>query len=396
MNRSAPSAGGAPPRVPRVLVVQRRLTHYRIPFFESLRRRLADDGIELVLAHGQGTAEEDSKADVGHLEWALPLPTRYLAGGRICWQPFTRAANGCELVVITLENKLVCNLAEQFRRTGRRVALWGHGANLQGDPRSWRERFKRRVARQADWWFGYTQLSMPLIAQSGFPAERVTILNNAVDTSQLRTQFEQVDPQRLARLRESIGLAGGAVGAYVGSLYEEKRLPFLLAAAQAVRARVPGFELIVVGSGPQAGLVRAFCAANPWAHYLGPRHGQDKVDTLALADVMLNPGLVGLGILDGFICEVPMVTTDCGLHSPEIAYLESGVNGVMTADDEAAFVDAVVRILAEPAHAQALRQGCADSARRYTVDEMAERFSAGVRAALAAPPRRFGQAARTA
>ena len=100
---------------------------------------------------------------------------------------------------------------------------------------------------------------------------------------------------------------------------------------------------------------------------------------------MLNPGLVGLGILDAFVCGVPMLSTDCGIHSPEIAYLENGVNGVMTADDLSAYVWASVNLLRDTQALGALRTGCVASAQEYTVENMARRFADGVTGCLEAP-----------
>lgn len=65
--------------------------------------------------------------------------------------------------------------------------------NLQGDPDSWRERFKRKVVSYADWWFGYTQMSVPLIERSGFPVERITVLNNSIDTAELAASVRSGD-----------------------------------------------------------------------------------------------------------------------------------------------------------------------------------------------------------
>lgn len=366
----------------RVVVVQRRLTHYRVAFFESLRSQLRSRDLELVLAYGEGTAEETKKKDGADIAWAHKLATRYVAGDRICYQPLGNLCRGVGMLVVTLENKLVCNLWHQLSDTQYKVGLWGHGANLQGDAKSLRERFKRRVARRADWWFGYTQMSRPLIAATGFPDERVTVLNNSADTRQMRAQFEAVDADSVVRWRRSHGIEGEHVGIFLGSLYEQKRIDFLLKAACDVRALVPDFELVVVGAGPQRTLVETFCQANRWAHYVGVLTGLEKVTALAAATVMLNPGLVGLGILDSFVCEVPMLTTDCGIHSPEIAYLQSGVNGVMTANALPDYVQAVVALLSNPDERARLAAGCRVSAAEYTVENMARNFAEGVERCL--------------
>lgn len=369
----------------KVLVIQRRMTHYRIPFFEALRHELAVRGCVLVLAYGKANQDELGKQDASDIEWAHRLSTKYFLGGRICWQPFSLVSKGADVVVLTPENKLIYNLIPQVFSKKMKVVLWGHGANLQGNPSSLREKFKRVVAKKADWWFGYTQMSVPLIERSGFPSDRITVLNNSIDTAELAAMCASVRPEALLRLRESIGLTGQHVGVYVGSLYEEKRIDFMLEAAAEIRAKVPDFEFLIVGSGPQKPLVEAFCAKQPWAHYLGVRKGQDKVDCIALAQVMINPGLVGLGILDSFVCEVPMLTTDCGLHSPEIAYLNSGVNGLMTSNTLPDYVDAVVDVFKDKSALEKLQAGCRESAKEYTVENMAKNFADGIMQCLQAP-----------
>jgi len=295
------------------------------------------------------------------------------------------SVNKADLIVLTPENKLISNLPEQYGRRFPRAALWGHGANLQGNPKSLRERFKRIVARRADWWFGYTDMSVPLIQQTGFPANRITVLNNSVDTTEMTQMRRCSTPDRLNALRRSIGLNGDRIGVFVGSLYSEKRIAFMLDAAVEIRKTLPDFEFLIIGGGPDESVVTRFCAQNSWAHYLGVRKGQDKVDAVALASLMLNPGLVGLGILDSFVCGVPMITTDCGLHSPEIAYLQDGLNGRMTTNTLDAFVKGAVEVLANEAIRDQLRAGCAASAERYTVENMARNFADGVLACLNAP-----------
>ena len=366
----------------KVVVVQRRMTHYRVAFFESLRSQLADRNVELVLAVGMGTVEEQRKNDGALIAWAHQIPTSYFWGGRICYQPLQSVCNGADMLVVTLENKLVCNLWHQFAAVPYKVALWGHGANLQGDSASLREKFKRRVARRADWWFGYTEHSRPLIAQTGFPDSRITVLNNAVDTAEMRQQFDSIALAELADWRASKGLGAGPICIFLGSLYEEKRIDFLLAAATTLREKIPGFQLLLVGAGPQKAMVEAFCAAHSWARFAGMLKGKEKVLALASATVMLNPGLVGLGILDSFVCEVPMVTTDCGLHSPEIVYLRSGSNGLMTENTLDAYVRECVALLCDAERLLAMKSACKSSGSQYTVENMAANFADGVERCL--------------
>ena len=377
------SCDNQPPR--KIVVVQRRLTHYRVPFFECLRTQLLHRGVQLELAYGEPTQSEKTKGDEGVLPWAKRLPTQYWLNGKLCWLDHRTIESPHDLVVLTSENKLLSNLPQQYGAWDKRVALWGHGANLQSQPTSLRERFKRVVARQADWWFAYTDMSVPLIERTGFPRDRITVLNNSVNTSEMASMRQNVTPAALQQLKNKLGIHGNSVGIFVGSLYSEKRVDFMLEVVTVIHDRLPGFEFLVVGAGPDHSLVDRFCLHNHWAKYLGVRQGQAKVDAMALANVMINPGLVGLGLLDSFVCGVPMLTTDCGLHSPEIAYLDNGVNGVMTANTVHDYASAVVTLLTDHAALARLQSGCEVSAKNYTVENMAHHFVDGVLRCLEAP-----------
>lgn len=367
----------------KVVIVQRRLTHYRVPLFTALRESLAADSIRLELLAGAAAPSEMAKRDAGSLPWAGSVGTRYLAGERLCWAPFGHHVRGADLVIVTQENRLLYNHYMLMRPRSFALAFWGHGANLQAaNPNSLAERYKRWTTARVDWWFAYTSHSVRLVEQAGFAGSRITNLENAVDTRQLRQARAALAESDVARLRDELGVADAPVGIFVGSLYGDKRLDFLVECADAIRRRVPAFNLVIVGEGPLRAWLDAQARTRPWLHCVGARFGKDKVRHVAMADLMLNPGLVGLGILDSFSLGVPMVTTDCGLHSPEIAYLESGSNGVMTANCASAYVEAVCGLLADRRKLERLRMGCLESASRYTIENMTNNFHLGIRQAL--------------
>ena len=369
-----------------VAIIQRRLTHYRVALFEALRSRLVEDDIELRLLHGDARPAELSKKDSGLIAWAEPLHTKYLLRDRLCWQPFARQVADADLVIITQENALLANHIALWCRPGKRLAFWGHGANLQGDTASLRERYKTWSTRQVDWYFAYTNLSAELLQQAGLPREKITVLDNAVDLSAMERSLNAVTDQDTQRVRQELDLIDGPIGLFIGSLYSHKRLDFLMEAGEVIRQKVPSFQLVIIGTGPEQVMIEAAAQRHNWLRYAGPRHGDDKAVLMQMAEIMLNPGLVGLGILDSFIGEIPMVTTHGGLHSPEIVYLESGVNGLMTANSVKAFADGCVRILTDADFQRDLIVGCQDAARRYTMTNMVEKFSHGILNAISGVP----------
>jgi len=367
---------------PRLLVVQRRLTHYRLPFFEGVRRQLQDAGIDFTLAHGDPTPDEREKRDEGHLDWAIHAPCTYALGGRLCWQPLRSLIERHDYAIVTQENKMLNNIPLLLGSQRCRIGLWGHGRNFQsaqGRMSGVAQALKAALSRRADWWFAYTEISAQLVREFGYPKDRITVLNNSIDTAELVASVSTAHSVGRAVLRRKYDLPPeGPVGLYIGSLYAEKRLDLLIDGAIEVQRRQPDFRLVIVGGGPEAGALAARAASLPWVRILGPRKGQEKAELLASADVILNPGLVGLGILDAFAAGLPIITTDCDLHSPEIAYLEHDANGVMTAPNAESFAEAVDGILRDAVFYERLCEGARRSAKSYGIDAMIDNFCRGV------------------
>lgn len=379
----------APESPTKVVIVQYRLLHYRIRLFELLRERLRERGVELMLVVGQPSVTERKRNDVGQLPWALQVRNRFLrlAGKDLLWQPLPGEARGAGLVVVMQENRILSNYWLQLCRLagGMPVAFWGHGRNYQSvAPGGLRERWKRWWLRHVDWWFGYTESTRRYVVDAGFPADRVTTLENAIDDSGFAGDLASITPPDVVQAAAALGIAPGAqVAIYCGSIYAEKRIAVLLQSADLLRERLPDFHLLVVGDGPDAAMVHEAARQRPWLHPLGSRVGREKALYYRMAQVMLNPGLVGLHVVDAFVARTPIVTQSSALHSPEYDYLEHGRNGLsVPADDAQSYADAVAGLYLQPGALQAMQQRCAADAGRYTLENMADNFADGVLAFL--------------
>jgi glycosyltransferase involved in cell wall biosynthesis len=374
---------------PVVLIAYKSLPQYRVRFFAALRERLAADGIDLVLVHGQPAKREAARRDTAELDWALRRRNRVLSLGRrdLIWQPCIRLALQADLVIVEQASRLLVNyplLALQALGAAR-VAFWGHGANLQHH-RAHRagELVKRFVSRHPHWWFAYTARARARVEELGYPGQRITVVQNAIDTRALEAACESVGAGEIEAFRRRHGLGAGPVGIFVGGLYADKRLPFLLEASDLIAGQLPDFRLLVIGDGPERAEFAARAAGREHVRILGPLFDREKAVALATARVMLMPGLVGLAVLDAFAARVPMITTAVEFHSPEIDYLVDGRNGIVAPDpeDAGAYADRVVSVLTDAALEARLAQGCAEAAALYTNEAMVSRFAEGVRAAL--------------
>jgi glycosyltransferase involved in cell wall biosynthesis len=359
--------GLTPPGVgrPVVTIVYRSLPHYRIAFYESLKAELDWRGVSLRLIYGQPDAEEAKKQDTGVISWGHVIQNRLIPVGArsLVWQPCTAMVRGSDLVIVEQASRLLLNYLLLARQSlgGSRVAFWGHGRNFQEHTASRvGESVKRLVSRWPHWWFAYTETSADVVRRLPYPPDRITVVQNAMDTASLRQQRASIGEETLVPLRLRWGIQSQNVAIYAGGLYAEKRVGFLLDAARALRRRIADFELIVIGAGPKQVLVEEAAREHRWIHYPGPRFGAEKVPYFSLSRVMLLPGLVGLAVLDSFALEVPLVTVDLPYHSPEIDYLRDGENGLKlpAGTDPEGYAAAVAGLLSDVEGQKRLQAGC--------------------------------------
>ncbi len=366
----------------RVVIIQRVLPHYRHSFFRELRSLCVGMDVDLQLYYGQERDGAVPKTYPLEESWAHPIVNVYLFPGKsdVCWHGGLPSLRGFDLVVVEHSNAIINNhfwlWGQSF--TGCPLAFWGHGRNYQSGRRRLRDVYKDAMLVKASWWFAYTRGGREYVVSKGFDPNRVAVVNNAVDTAQFKKDLDGLSDDLVKSVVGDRLFMSSDVGLFCGGLYSLKRLDFLVDCADAIRERRPGFQLVVVGDGPMMGFVREAASSRRWMHVVGEKIGVEKAAYFKVARVFLMPGLVGLAVLDSFVSGVPMVTTSVDYHSPEIEYLEHGLNGVVSEDDRDAYIDAVFRVLSDQDYYALLVRGALGSASQYSVHSMASNFVKGI------------------
>jgi glycosyltransferase involved in cell wall biosynthesis len=373
----------------KVVIICRVIRQYRQEFFERLKANLALENIDLELIDGFPDSKVAATMDTVTIPWSKQIAARELsiAKRKLYWQPCFREILNADLVVVIQSSNLLFNYFLVMLQTLglKKVAFWGHGKNFQGHQASGvGEYIKKLYSTKVHWWFAFTRLSAEVVKQLGYPSERITVVQNSINTNQIIEFYNSLSDSDLNRVRQDLGLTGNNVCIYTGGMYPEKRLPFLIEACQLIRQEIPDFEMLFIGSGKDKETAIQAAQKYSWIHYLGPKFNQDKVPYFKLSKLLLMPGLVGLAIVDSFAMAVPLITTAVDFHSPEIDYLEDGVNGcsVQEKDNPKAYAQKVISLLKHPTELETLREGCRHSAQTYTIETMAHNFSSGIVSAL--------------
>lgn len=366
----------------KVAIIFRMIHQYRKEFYDQLHESLLKDNIELTLIYGKiNSKDTKSRGDQVDVEWGKFIHNKIIriGGKELIWQPCLKDLKNKDMVIVENANKLLINYYLMLARRwmGLKFCYWGHGRNMQSNEDSIVNKFKYMYLNKCDWWFAYTQGVKDFLTSKGFPSNKITIVQNAIDTKILRQQYADVSESETKSLKNELGISGENVGIYCGAMYAEKKIDFILDSCYKIKEAVPDFQMLFLGSGIDAHKVSEAAAEHDWIHYVGPKFGQDRVKYFKIASIQIMPGAVGLGILDSFALETPLITTFQDFHGPEIYYLENEKNGLITEENLEVYSKAIIDLLVSKNYKKMIDY-CRLCAGKYTIEKMVSNFKVGV------------------
>jgi glycosyltransferase involved in cell wall biosynthesis len=206
----------------------------------------------------------------------------------------------------------------------------------------------------------------------------LTVVARGVDTVRF-------DPARRdAALRAAWGAGpDDPVMLSVGRLAPEKNLGVMVRTFEAIRSRIPGARLLVVGDGPMRAEIQARC---PGAIMAGQRTGEDLAVHYASADLFLFPSLTetfGNVTPEAMASGLPVVAFD---HAAAGRLIRSGENGLLAPwDDTEAFIEGAVVLAGDRSRARAIGRRARSTALGCGWDAVLDRFES-VLADVLRPP----------
>lgn len=373
----------------KVVIIQKYIPQYRLSFFTKLKDNLQQDNIDLIVIYGQPNKSESKRNDSAEIPWGEKIINRHINifGQELIWQPAFRYLDAVDLVIIEQANKLLINylLIIMGKIKNFDVAYWGHGKDFQASSdHNLSGKLKKFLSNKVNWWFAYTKNTADILTTYGYPIEKITIVENSIDTAELVALRSSVTEEDILAVKKLYQMQGSKKGIFIGALYKAKRLDFLMKACEIIKTNIPDFEMIVVGGGEEAPFIQNYSANHPWLKYTGPQYGKNKVILFSISDLFLSPDVVNLSLLDSFALGVPIITTASTKHSPEIDYLINGYNGFIMEDiyDENKYAEKVIDLLNHNEDLREMTANCLATAAKYTVENMVVNYGVGIRKVL--------------
>lgn len=366
---------------PRVVVIHPFVQVYRRALYERIYDRLAEQGRDLVVVWNEPPPRLRARGDSMEAEWTRRVPARWIRVGER-EMAYRRLGDlrltPADLVIVeqAVKNLESYPLLLRRRGLGPGVAMWGHGRSFSTTQSAPLAAVKQWLTARSEWFFSYTQAGADHVIEHGFPAHRVSVLNNTIDTGELDARLR--DARGVQEYQRLHGLTPGCTALFLGGVDKSKGIDFLLKAAQIAADRLQGFTLLIAGQGDDLQKVIELENKGGPVRALGRVDGLHKAQALAASDVLAIPEWIGLVAVDSLVSRRPIVSTDHHSHSPERGYLVDGVTAVFVEHDPVTYAHALVSLLLDRDRLQAMRAACRADAGRYSLDATVDSFMAGI------------------
>jgi glycosyltransferase involved in cell wall biosynthesis len=155
-----------------------------------------------------------------------------------------------------------------------------------------------------------------LAEEMGVGKYRIKVVQNGLDHKELPKPGKQ-------RLRSELGLEGGKIVTFAGTLNEAKGADIFLVLAEHMLARDRGLRFVLVGDGPERKSLEDFCHSkliSGFVRFAGAKGHEETLKYLKASDVIVVPSRIegfGMTALEGMALGVPVVASGAGAL-PEI------------------------------------------------------------------------------
>ena len=322
-----------PPRKKQIAMVQQAIAHYRYPLFKLLQTQSEFDWIFHCDAHNQKISTGLPTDEIYTLN-LRPIrnrqvigPFRYQTGLRL---------SGFDGLMMDLGWTLLSNPRYLLEARVRGIATigWSKGIPQNPDkPESPAKRaYQKFILSLCDVIVLYGEISRDFFLRLGFPAERLFIARNTIDTRRIASELALALNQK-QELQLKHKLTGRYVFGYLGGLIERKAVHAIVEAYNQVRSQGVDSVLVIAGDGPARPQIESAVAASPY-HMDIILTGRVPVGQeggwFHIFDAYLSFAQGGLGILEAMAHGKLVVSTP--EKYPETELLADGVTGILSQD----------------------------------------------------------------
>jgi glycosyltransferase involved in cell wall biosynthesis len=369
----------------KVALLQRAIAHYRYPLFEKLAQA---KGFRWTFF----CDEHDGRMSTGLAATCLAKLDRRRTHNRHLFGPFYYQSGvileGYDAFMLDLGWTLLSNPRYLVEARARGIATIGWSKGIPQDPSKSESAIKRGLQKTilslCDTLVLYGEISREYFLKLGFPAERMFVAQNTIDTRRIASE-ESVSRLQADALREKMGLKDRFVFGYLGTLMGRKRIDAILQAYEQVRDTGVDAVLVVAGDGPERNRLEILARASRHSAgivFAGRIPVGEEGGWFHLFDAYLSFAEGGLGILEAMANGRAVLSTP--ERYPETEHLENGVTALVGRDfSVASFAERMVSATSSAENLSAIGKAARERVlANATLEKMVENIQSAVREAI--------------
>jgi glycosyltransferase involved in cell wall biosynthesis len=367
---------------PLIIIIQRILPHYRLPFFRLLSSCNPDLNIQVY--HGDAAASMDS---AGFTVRYFKNSTLSFLGFSLVFQPelmLDVIRKSPDLVILEGTFGVLTNMMLLiFRRIKRLPTIywtagWDNPA-ITGRRAQLKSFFIRSFLRMCDGAIVYGSSASAYLQSHGLPASKILIAQNTIDVESLIAE-QFLWRQRGMEIRKKLLLDEKKSIIYIGHMAPIKRVNVLLKAFHVLRQKNDKLALLIVGKGEQMPDLRRYVAQYtiPDVYFAGEViEGVEAY--FAAGDVFVMPGTGGLALNQAMALSLPVIATVA--DGTQYDLIVQGENGyIVPVDDVKSLADSIEYVVASPAIRNRMgRRSLEIIKERATLQNMVTQYSKAIR-----------------
>jgi glycosyltransferase involved in cell wall biosynthesis len=368
---------------PLVIIVQRIIPHYRLPFFDLLSK--SNPGFEIRVCHGDPKMAEG--CELGFAAQWYKTSTYQFFGYSIVLQPklaidILRESPDVLILEGTFGNitNVVLLLARKIQ--GFPTLFWTAGwdnPKITGLRLLIKTLFIRLNLLLATGAIVYGSSAARYLENRGLPKEKIVVAQNTVDVENMISRRNEWLSRGQA-IREQFGCRSKRIILYVGQISPIKRVDILLQVFQHLRSKFDDVALLIVGEGEQSPALRQYVHAHQIPDTFFAGEVVDGVEAyFAASDLFVLPGTGGLALNQAMASGLPVIATVADGTQEDL--IVPGENGyIVPVDDVAALETAMMEILSSPEKLSKMRAGSLRIVQeRALLQNMVARYSQAIR-----------------
>ena len=229
----------------------------------------------------------------------------------------------------------------------KKIVFWTHG--LYGNENLFKYFLRKTFYNLADGLLLYGNHAKKLLEPTVKNNVKMYVINNSLDYEIQNKIYTNLTTEDLQKLKKQLFAIEDKVICFIGRLKAKKNISLLIKSLNIIKNKYSkSVKLLLIGDGPEreklVHLAKHFKLESDVVFFGSCYDEQKNISFLAMSDVVVSPGEVGLTAMHSLISGTPVIThNDFSFQMPEVEAIRNGVNGFFfEKDNETDLADKII------------------------------------------------------